>query len=535
MGKPSLLSTVELPLREALSHDRRSLEEQASTTYLPLWLCIYLPKLALEVCNGIPTNTIKPPQEKTGLALSAADGPCAVLDEAHGRPIIHTVSPAAQSSGVVPSMSLAAAYALCPSLKLRKRDPNAETEQLKRLAAWAKQFTPLVSLEPPQALLLEIRGSLGLFGGLPRLQERLSRELTGFGFDFHMATTPAPLASLLLARNGRFDVVEHKEALRSALRHLPIAGLPLSAHLIRRLVRAGIRNLHDLWRLPRDGLARRFGPELLGYLDRAVGTLTDPRESHRLAPCFAKELALPEEIYTQASLLAVARHLIAQLCRYLYSKDMGTTRLQLELHHVRQPATRITLGLRRSTRDEAHLLGLLEAHLNRIRLPAAVIKLGLNSREIHPFTATTQTLFAHQRAFSDPTQRDRDWQCIIDQLRARLGTEYVQSLRICADHRPERSWKYGQPTTAPSHPSAHAGRPLWLLTKPKALPLRQGRPWRRGLLSLQSDPERIESGWWDERDIRRDYYIATDTDGSRLWIFRDLSGNNAWYLHGYFG
>jgi protein ImuB len=540
MGTLGLLSTVELPLREAFIHEWRSADKKAPTTYSPLWLCIYLPKLALEVFDDPPAKTINPHMhhQKTGLVLPASNSPQAVLDEVHGRPIIHTVSPAAQSAGVVPSMPLAAAYALCPTLEVRKRDLNAETEQLKRLAAWAKQFTPIVSLEPPRALLLEIRGSLRLFGGLPRLQERLSRGLAGFDICFLMAVTPTPLASLLLVRNGHLDVIEREEALRSALGQLPTTGLPLSTHLIKQLARAGIRNLHDLWRLPRDGLARRFGLELLHYLDRVLGTLIDPRDIHGLPPCFATELALPEEITNQTSLLAVARHLIAQLCRYLHSRDMGATRLELELHHVRQPTTRITLGLRRSSRDEAHLLGLLEEHLNRIQLPAAVIKLGLHTKEIHPFTATNQTLFTQQRIFSDPAQRDQDWQCVMDQLQARLGTKHVRSLRICAEHRPECTWNYGQPTappTAPPHSSTHVRRPLWLLTKPQALPLRQGRPWRHGLLSLRTDPERIESGWWDGRDIRRDYYIATDTDGSRLWIFRDLSSNNAWYLHGYFG
>ena len=533
MGTPDFLSTVELPLGETPIHEWRSVDKQASPTYSPLWLCIYLPQLALEVFNDLPPKAIQPHQ-KTGLVLVAADGPHVVLDEAHGRPIIHTVSPAAQSAGIAPSMPLAAAYALCPTLEVRKRDPNAETEQLKRLAAWAKQFTPIVSLEPPRALLLEIRGSLRLFGGLPRLQERLSRGLTGFGFCFRIAATPTPLASLLLARNGRPDVIERKQALRSALGQLPTTALPLSTHLIKRLARAGIRNLHDLWRLPRDGLARRFGLELLHYLDRVSGILIDPRDSHRLPPRFVTELVLVEGLTTKAPLVAAAQRLIERLCRYLRSRDMGTTRLELELHHIRQPATRITLGLRRNTRDEVHLLGLLEEHLNRIQLPAAVIKLGLNTQEMQPFTATNQTLFAQQRAFSDPAQRDQDWQCVMDQLRARLGTKHVRGLGICADHRPERSWSYER-STAPPRPATHARRPLWLLAKPQALPLRHGRPWRRGLLLLQSDPERIESGWWDGQDIRRDYYIATDTDGSRLWIFRDLNSNNAWYLHGYFG
>jgi protein ImuB len=55
-----------------------------------------------------------------------------------------------------------------------------------------------------------------------------------------------------------------------------------------------------------------------------------------------------------------------------------------------------------------------------------------------------------------------------------------------------------------------------------------------GSLQLASEPERIESGWWDEHDVARDYYTAIGPHGQRLWIYRDLA-NGVWHLHGIFG
>ena len=53
-----------------------------------------------------------------------------------------------------------------------------------------------------------------------------------------------------------------------------------------------------------------------------------------------------------------------------------------------------------------------------------------------------------------------------------------------------------------------------------------------GLRKLMG-PERIETGWWRQGLVRRDYYrIETDT-GCRLWLFRDLT-DGSWYLHGSF-
>ncbi|HJS39615.1 MAG TPA: DNA polymerase Y family protein, partial [Burkholderiales bacterium] len=47
---------------------------------------------------------------------------------------------------------------------------------------------------------------------------------------------------------------------------------------------------------------------------------------------------------------------------------------------------------------------------------------------------------------------------------------------------------------------------------------------------LLAGPERIESGWWDGGDVRRDYYVA-ECEGALGWIFRACDG---WFLHGLF-
>ena len=57
----------------------------------------------------------------------------------------------------------------------------------------------------------------------------------------------------------------------------------------------------------------------------------------------------------------------------------------------------------------------------------------------------------------------------------------------------------------------------------------------REAVTLLAGPERIESGWWDGNDVRRDYFVAEDRQGARLWVFRERGGNGKWYLHGIFG
>ena len=53
--------------------------------------------------------------------------------------------------------------------------------------------------------------------------------------------------------------------------------------------------------------------------------------------------------------------------------------------------------------------------------------------------------------------------------------------------------------------------------------------------ALVTGPERIETGWWDGHDVRRDYYVALSRAGVRLWIFRERPPGQRWFLHGVFG
>jgi protein ImuB len=66
-------------------------------------------------------------------------------------------------------------------------------------------------------------------------------------------------------------------------------------------------------------------------------------------------------------------------------------------------------------------------------------------------------------------------------------------------------------------------RPCWLLPEPRCIEA-PSEPLLRG-------PERIESGWWDQGDVQRDYYIARSGEGAQLWVFRDRR-DGRWYLQG---
>jgi protein ImuB len=76
---------------------------------------------------------------------------------------------------------------------------------------------------------------------------------------------------------------------------------------------------------------------------------------------------------------------------------------------------------------------------------------------------------------------------------------------------------------------------LWLLAAPQPLREIAARPhYHQNALALVAGPERIESGWWDDDDVKRDYFVAQTPDHATLWIYRERRAPGGWYLHGVF-
>jgi protein ImuB len=553
-----------------------------------LWLCVFLPRLPLEALA-------------TGEA--ELDREVCVVEGTGSKQRLAAVSDAAARRGVAPGQGLNAALALWPDLELLDRQPAAEAAMLQRLARWATQFTPLVSPEPPQALLAEVRGSLGLFGGARALRGRAARELEDLGLQAVVTLAPTPRAALWLARAGRDIGVESLDELPTLASRLPLACLDWPPAMTQTLVTLGTRTIADLARLPRDGFARRFGPALLDELDEGFGRRPQPRRRAVLPERFDDNLELPMESASARLIEIALERLLERLQAFLRSRAAGIRGLAIEFRHRSMPVTRLRLGLARPGGDSRHLLVLLRERLSRLPLPAPVLSLRMRSSAITPLDLRPGALAVETGRDVDPEAAAR----LLERLRARLGGDAVFSVCRVPEHRPELAWRVAEPTLAwpgnaaavpvaseavgaagrrrsraagggpvpeasdwrlseraqgePARPpatkdrpgtlrQAHpadaaarlaveaplAPRPLWMLADPQRLQDRGGVPWHDGSpLDLASGPERIETGWWDGRDVRRDYYVAAARSGVRLWVYRERTRDGGWWLHGVFG
>ncbi|MBX3704557.1 MAG: DNA polymerase Y family protein [Steroidobacteraceae bacterium] len=474
-----------------------------------LWLAAHFPRLPIEAL--LPAA-----QSVRAAAATATDDP---------RRTIVSCNERAARQGIRPGMGLAAALALVPGLRVEERQPAAEVALLDRLARWALQFTPVVSPEPPDAVLAEVKGSLDLFGGAMALCRRALAGLSGSGLGASLAIAPTPRAALWLARAELGMTVTRSDALPGLAARLPLSCLRWPPQTVAALGELGIRDLAGLLRLPRAEFAMRFGPELLDELDAGLGRRREPRRRHVVPERFDDRLDLPCEAATAIRLQPALGRLLANLGAFLRARACGIPGLRLDLLHRTRMPTRLRLGLARPSSDAGELQWLLSERLARCPLPAPVTALRLRTGMLLPIAPRDANLLARGSS-ADPEATAR----LLDRLRARLGRDAVFGVCPVPEHRPERAWRIaepgGRPLPAP-WPATAPPRPLWMLAEPQPFDDWQG--------VQVSGPERIESGWWDGHDVRRDYYVAWTRAGVRLWIFRERPPAGGWFLHGVFG
>lgn len=483
-----------------------------------LWFCIYLPNLPLEACRR-------------------SDEALAIVEEQHGVHRVLQADSTATAAGILPGQSSNAALALLPTLILEERSRIREQQTLERLATWLERFSSFVSIADKGVLLLEIAGSLRLFGGLPSLRQEISQGLRAQGFSAALAIAPTPLAATWLARAGRRVCIRATENLNSALRKLPLTCLDWPAGQRAALAGMGVTSVGDCLRLPREGFTRRFGAERLLELDRALGHLPDPRDSWRAPERFCADYELTEEQTDRELLLNICRELLQSHEQFLLMRQLGTQRVCFSFFHLKGVATELRLGAALADRSAARWFDLLRIRFEQMRLPEPVIAVRLRSGLSQALQAETERLCFHNKA--EKQRRRYSIAQLAERLVARIGRQSVNAVTMVAEHRPEYAWRAqdllsdGPSSTLSSH---CIKRPLWMLAEPALLSADNGYPLHRGCrLTLLNGPERLETGWWDEHGISRDYYTAVNGAGIRLWVFRNRQRTPDWYLHGIFG
>ena len=485
------------------SSTRNEIQEHHSDT---LWLAIHLPLLPLEV-----------------FALGPITTPTVVYETSQRPYSIVAVDNHAQRNGIITGMSLSVAHARLTKLRAFIRNHQAEQHALVKLATQAIYWSPNVVVHS-SGLLLEIAGSLRLYGGLNPLLAEIKSWINRQYSCVHLAITPTPSSAMLCARHSSSVLIINQTRLVASISQIPVDLLELNQHQQKLLQQIGIQKIGALLRLPRSGLARRLGPAILNMLDRLTGVEADPQITFIPSYRFEKTMeCLPARTQVE-QLMPWAKILVQALVSQLLHTCKHVNQIDWLLHHADQPPTPITLRLTDERYGEKSLLELTHLAFDAIHLTEAVKKITLCATPLRHIGEQNSSLFS-------ATDMDT-WPILLDRLRHRLGTQQVLGLRTHAEYRPEHAWSFCEPgETDPKH--QYAPRPLWLFLKPHILEVIDGNPYFHGPLEVAKEYERIVSGWWDPFPVRRDYYHARNNHHIDLWIFRELNTGH-WFAHGIF-
>ena len=411
------------------------------------------------------------------------------------------------------------------------------------LGWWALQFTPLVA-RVEDALVLEVSGSERLFGGRAALAHLLFPNPHPVGLLRHAqgATSLLALARLWSdAPDSPADALPLR-ALAAARAHLPT------------LARLGCTTWGQLRGLPRGGLARRFGADLLGALDQAYGSSPEVYPWLTLPEVFDTPLELSASVDSAPALLFGARRLLTQLQLWLRARQRGVLALELlweldarrsnalhiDAHHTGGAWGRLELRTAQATQDMQHLQRLLGEQLARVTLPAPVLHLRLRTLQTQVLSGESRSLLPEDVRTGDSLHQT------LERLQARLGCERVLGVQPQASHTPEgmQRWQPWTPAQTRAMPQTRhkdaALYPSWLLAKPLKLAVLGACPQYHGPLSLLAGPQRLETGWLEEAPALRDYFVARSPQAGLVWVYRErlnASGSDQalqWYLHGLF-
>jgi protein ImuB len=359
------------------------------------------------------------------------------------------------------------------------------------------------------------------------------------------ATAPTALAALWLARAGNPACIEDSGQLAGGLAELPIACTSWDPAWLQTLRAMGITRIGELLRLPRAGISRRLSPAAVLDLDIALARQAAPRRAFVPRVRFRERCDFEAEIETVVYLQKALEPLIERCAQFLRERQAGVQSLELTLRHRVMPVTRVRLGLATITSERRRLTDVLDEKLNRLELAAPVRGMELKSGSLQPLPAGSLDAFAGMgggRGRAGGVCAGNTAPQLVERLRARLGEQAVYGVVSVPEHRPEAAWRrvHELRLTPAMRAGERAGemrvgempRPVWLLDEPVLLAADLQQLCREGSI-LEQGPERIESGWWDGKDVARDYYIARQARGARWWVFQQRQ-TRCWYLHGMF-
>jgi protein ImuB len=459
--------------------------------------------------------------------------------------VVYAVDRNAARLKLRPGMPLASARAVVNTMKVAEADLPADKTLLAGIADWCDRFTPLVALDPPHGLVLDITGASRLFGGEAAMLRVVRDAIEDQGFAVCAARALARYAPNVIAAAG-------EETARMA--PLPVSALDLDPGDTHALRRAGLKTIGQVAERTRSELMARFGKPMMQRLDRALGLGDEPISPQRVLPDFMAEHRFAEPVVAEAFIADTLASLAQSLSQLLEERGQGVRLLEAAFFRSDGVVRRIAIEMARPLRDPEIVARLFRTRLDALHDP---LDPGFGFDLIRLSALHAERLVAESVSLDTKADEDKEIAFLIDRLSARFGTHRVLTFQPQDTHIPEAAGVavpvQHADDTALAWDTRHAGeppqRPVRLFERPEPIDVvaevPDGPPasfkWRRvrHLVSRAEGPERIAMEWWQAHGKTRDYFRVEDREGRRFWVYRDgiycrETSDPRWFMHGLF-
>ncbi|GAA0574522.1 DNA polymerase Y family protein [Rhizomicrobium electricum] len=442
--------------------------------------------------------------------------------------------------GLAPGMALASARAMVPAVKVMAANAPADLRLLEKIADWCDSFTPLVALDAPCGLLLDVTGASHLFDGEQAMLDRLRRALKKQGFAVAGALAGTALAARALARYRDGTVVPPGRD-SEAVSTLPVEALDLDPVTVHAFRRAGLKTVGQVAGRRRAELTARFGSGMVFALDTALGRADLPISPRLPLPDYRAERRFAEPVTDEKTMLATLNLLAGRLGKNLEERGEGARALQAVFFRADGSIRRLAVQTGAPTREPALIERLFREKLDALADP---LDPGFGFDLIRLEADRTEPCRDEAAALGSETVPQKEIRALVDRLTARFGAHRVLSFEPRDTHIPENAFaavpaQYARAGRLGWEKMRSAGeapcRPLRLLApEPVSLIGGEAFRWRHVTHRIRKleGPERIAMEWWRDAAPDRDYYRAEDENGRRFWLYREQGLH--WFLHGVF-
>jgi protein ImuB len=493
------------------------------------------------------------------------DAPCIVVAKQNNALQIFALDDAAARIGLEVGLPLASARAICPQLGVFDADEAADARALNDIAAWCDRFTPLVALDAPHGLFLDITGCAHLFGGEAALLRLLCSVLTAHGFTVSAAIAGTAVCARTMTHHVHGRIVAHGEE-AEAIKPLPVFALGAGAAITAGLRRAGLKTIGDVASRARHEITARFGADFTTLLEQALGHGDAPISPLKPLPDYIVEQRFAEPVATEAVISATLSRLAGMLVTAMDRQGKGARRLQACFFRTDGAVRTIAVDTGQPVTRPGVIDRLFRERLDALNDP---LDPGFGFDLIRLSASRTEIVVQQQRDLDANVHDNDELAALIDRIAARIGGRRVVVHLPQDTHIPERAVL----AASAQHHLAAAAQAAWPVRvegEPPLRPLRLFEPpepinvpfatvpdgpphhftWRRATHAVVrvEGPERIAMEWWKQnaQALTRDYFRVEDEAGLRFWIYRDgLYGSelvvedgtlapSKWFVHGLF-